>query len=467
MSTEPLDLLRDSDPAPRGSSAPPIERVLELVYAERPARRRRRTGLGALVPAAGTAAALAVAAVAVVLAGVDHRSSVRHHLPAASGGGDAVSPSRSAPRVPRGGMRGLVFLQGVAFASPSDGLISMQQCLGYHDGDPTAHASCRNWIATTTDIGVSWRFARQPEYVFNPRFSGADGWAEGLLTPSDTGGGFARFFVTHDGGRSWGVAPSAAGALGPGEGVSVGGEEAWAVGVNCAGQARCTVTILHAPVTGSRLDATAAQPVAGSWTNVEVVAAGPQTAYVVNPEHAQQTFVTHDDGRTWQRIEPACPARFEFSRLTSGGSAGTVWASCQPWHGPTTLRRPTDSGRWRLTAGHFGNVFRLQPVSPQIAWGLTPTGAVLRTTDGGSTWSTVWSAGHSQPASLRTHPSAIVAQASGTPMLTAQSATSASIVMILSRGHVDRQSKFTNLVVYRTDDGGATWHPSVVRLPAG
>ncbi|MGA2928958.1 MAG: hypothetical protein ABSG43_23785, partial [Solirubrobacteraceae bacterium] len=357
MTADPLDLLRASNPVPYGSSAPPIERVLERIYAESPARRRWHARTGALVPALGAAAAIAVAAVALVLAGVGHRSSVRHHSPTAS----------SVLSAPRGGMRGLVFLEGAAFVSPSDGLASMQQCLGYRNGDPTAHASCRDWIATTHDGGASWAIAREHEYVSNPRFSGADGWAEGLQTQSDTGGGIARFFVTHDGGHSWSVAASAAAALGPGQDVSVGGGEVWAVGSDCSGPAQCTVTILHGRVTGSQLEATAAQPVAGSWTNVEVVAAGPQTAYVVNPDHAQQTFVTFDDGRSWQRIESACPPTpFDFGRLASSGSAGSVWVSCQPWHGATTLKRPTDGGRWRLTAGQFGNVFRLEPVSPQV-----------------------------------------------------------------------------------------------------
>jgi hypothetical protein len=456
MTTDPLDLLRASNPVPDGSSAPPIERVLERISAEGPARRRWRGWTGAFVPALGAAAAVAVAAVALVLAGVDHRSSVRHHLPAAS----------TVPSAPRGGMRGLVFLQGAAFAFPSDGLISLQQCLGYRDGDPTAHTSCRDWIAATTDMGVSWRFARR-EYVFNPRFSGADGWAEGLKARSDTGGGFARFFVTHDGGRTWSVAPSAASALGPGQDVSVGGDEVWAVGSDCSASAQCPVTILHGPVTGSGLEATAAQPVGGSWTNVEVVAAGPQTAYVLNPDHAQQTFVTHDDGRSWQRIQSACPATaLEFGRLASGGSPGSVWVSCQPWHGATTLRRSVDGGRgWQALPAHFGNVFRLEPVSAQVAWGVTPGGVVVRTTDGGFAWSTVWSAARSQPTALRSRPPRLVAAASATPTLTVQSASSASVVMIVTRGLVSGQARFTNLVVYRTTDGGATWNPSVVPLP--
>jgi hypothetical protein len=43
--------------------------------------------------------------------------------------------------------------------------------------------------------------------------------------------------------------------------------------------------------------------------------------------------------------------------------------------------------------------------------------------------------------------------ASGTPMLSAESASSADVVTIRTRGHVGKQAKFTNHVVYRTRDG--------------
>ncbi len=50
-------------------------------------------------------------------------------------------------------------------------------------------------------------------------------------------------------------------------------------------------------------------------------------------------------------------------------------------------------------------------------------------------------------------------------MLTAQSATLVSVVMIVTGGRVGKQARFTNLIVYSTGDGGATGHPSVVLLP--
>lgn len=454
MTTDPFDRLRDSNPVPYGGCAPPLENVLERIRAEDLNRRRWPASTGALAPLLGAAAAIAVVAVALVLVG--HRGVVSRSGPAATS--SAPTAPSSALGAPAGGMLGLVFLEGAAFSSASTGLISLQQCLGCHNGNPTAHASYRDWLTSSTDGGASWVVSRRPWYVFNPRFSGSNGWAEGLQARSNA----ALFYVTHDDGRSWSVAPSAASAMGD-QNLSVGAGEVWAVGSNCAAQ--CTVTVLHAPVSASRLVAAPTQPVSGGWTNVQAVAAGPHTAFVTNPDAVGQTFVTHDDGRSWQRTSPPCP-RGAYGRLATGGLADSLWATCQPRHGGATFRRSSDGGRsWHVLSGRFSDVFQLQPVSAQVAWGLTPRGAVVRTTDSGSTWSTVWSVALSQPASLTSRPPLLVALASGTPMLTAQNATSASLVMILTRGHVGRQARSTNLVVYRTSDGGATWRPSVVRLP--
>lgn len=195
------------------------------------------------------------------------------------------------------------------------------------------------------------------------------------------------------------------------------------------------------------------------------MAAGPRTAYVNNPDAFGQTFVTHDDGRSWERIAPPCP-RESFGRLASDGSSGSVWVTCADRHGVTRWRaRPTAGAAGRRSPVILANVFHLQPVSAQVAWRASPQGFVVHTTDGALAWSTVWSVGASQPASLRSHAPRLAALASDTPMTTAQSATSASVVMILTRGHVGEQARFTKLVAYRTSDSGATWYPSVLRLP--
>lgn len=470
MTTEPLDRLRATNPLPNGSSAPPVERVLERIRRERSVAGRWRfwagalsRWTGALVPALGVAVAIAVVVVAVMTL---RHGSARTHTPTAPTGsarripGSAV-PAIPVPAVPAGGMRGLVFVQGVAFPSAADGVISLQECAGCHNGVPTSHAVERDWLATSADGGASWKVERRSLNVFHPRFSGANGWAEGLQAASRLAG-IARFYVTHDSGRTWSQAASAAPPLGN-QDVSVAAGEVWAIGSACSNPAHCTVTVLHAAVGGSRLAATQAQPIGGDWTNVEVVGAGVKTAYVDNPDRFGDAFVTHDDGRSWQRIAPPCP-RGSFARIASDGWSGGAWASCLARHGGTTLTRTTERGRsWKTLPGRFAQIVWLQPVSSRVAWGAPWDGDVLRTTDGGLTWRRVWSA----PASLARGMSPAVTQASSPPTLAASSAASATVMTIAARGHVGKQAAFTNLVVYRTTNGGATWTPSVVRLPSG
>ena len=180
---------------------------------------------------------------------------------------------------------------------------------------------------------------------------GQDGWAGGLQMLSRTqgggaakwepGSGIARYFVTHDGGHGWTVAPSAGANLG-GSVASLVGGEAWAVGVGS------NVAILHSPAVGDRLIATATQPILGGLTNIGVQGAGAVTAYVVNANAPTQAFATHDDGGTWQRLTPP----------PCTGSTRT-WDSTQPSGGPfgsparaATIRRPGSSAP--LTAGGAG-----------------------------------------------------------------------------------------------------------------
>jgi photosystem II stability/assembly factor-like uncharacterized protein len=221
------------------------------------------------------------------------------------------------------------------------------------------------------------------------------------------------------------------------------------------------VTILHAPVAGSRLSATASQPIHGGWTNVHVIAGGPGTAYVSNADAPRQTFVTHDDGRSWQRVQPPCP-RGDPGGLTAAYK-DTIWAECSSTRSQQQVLERSDNGgrSWQQLHPGPAHAITLQPVSDEAAWALSGR-EVLRTTDGGSTWSAVWSEANSQPPSLRSQiPPPIAA---GFNPLIAQSPSSASLVVAVTRGHVGAQTKLTNLVVYRTTDGGQTWQPYVVPL---
>jgi photosystem II stability/assembly factor-like uncharacterized protein len=441
MSGDPLDRLRATNPAPNGSTAPPVERVLERIRAqdagERAGGRGSRAWSGALLPALGVAAAIAVVVVAVVA--LHHRGGVtRRPAPTAPS-----APHISVPLLPRGGTRGTVFLNDIAFSSPERGIISMEQCLPCQAGP--GHAS---WLASTNDGGVTWRVARASweSQQQDIAFSGADGWSEGIRA-NGSGGGFLRFFVTHNAGRTWAAASSAAAAASYG-GVTIAGGEVWSLGSSC-GLHGCPDTVLHAPASGSRFTAAAVQLPLDDDTNVDVVAAGPGTAYVASSDRSL-IFATHDNGASWKRLTPPCP-RADFGRLSAGGPS-SLWDTCEPRHGATLVSRSVDGGRhWRRLPIPFNAVFGVQPASSLIAWALTTHGQVLRTTDGGQSWVTVWSSPRSEPPG----------QAGASPLLTTQSATSADVVVEVTRGHPSR----TNLVVYRTSDGGTHWRGSVVALP--
>jgi photosystem II stability/assembly factor-like uncharacterized protein len=450
MNEDVLGRLRASNPLPGGSDAPPIEDVLARLNLnlDAPRARRRRRSIGVLAPVLG--AAVAVLVLVVALTGL-HRAHPHVHR-------STQPPApKLIPHAPRGGMRGLVTVWGAGFASTSDGVISLQQCLGCRNGAPTAHSTYRYWLATTRDAGLSWSLTPQRYYLQQPMFVGANGWAGGLKAAASGGGGIAEYYVTHDGGHSWSVAPAAA----PNEGgalVSIAGGEVWAVGLTTR------VAILHAPVTASRLDATTSQPIQGSWTNVEVIAAGPGTAYVSNGDVPRQTFVTHDDGHSWQRIPPPCAGGERGVPASAYGD--TVWAVCSSTQGPRiTLARSLDGGRtWQQLNCPAVPRNGVQAVSPRVAWMLTITGQIWRTTDAGQIWRAKWSAASSEPKPLRSNAPAIAAGLSMLPQLIAQTPTSATVLTLLTRGHDGRQAAFTNLAMYRTSDGGRTWRPYVVAL---
>jgi photosystem II stability/assembly factor-like uncharacterized protein len=443
MTDDVLYRVSASNPLPNGSTAPALDVVLARI--ESAPRRPVRRAVRFLVPAISVAIAILVLVVALGSLRTNHKH------PA---GVPTTRPSIAV--VPSGGMRGQVSAYGAGFSSATNGVISLQQCVGCRNGGPTAHSTTHSWLLTTDDGGQTWTLSATHYYVQLPLFAGASGWAGGLQATGPKSGGIARFYVTHDGGRSWSVAPAAA----PNEGgstVSLGGGEVWATGLSTK------VAVLHAPVGGSRLNATASQPISGDQTNVRAIAGGSGTAYVFNGADSRQMFVTHDDGRTWQHIHPQCPTADSASLIAAYGD--TVWANCSTARGTTTgLARSSDGGQsWKDLPPPSAAVFGLQPVSANVAWLLLPGGKVLRTGDGGLKWHTVWSPA-SAPHALQSTVPKVQAELSGLPILTAQTPSSASIVTEITRGHVGQQAKFTNLVVYRTTDGGRSWHPYVVSL---
>ena len=96
-------------------------------------------------------------------------------------------------------------------------------------------------------------------------------------------------------------------------------------------------------------------------------------------------------------------------------------------------------------------------------WATTPAGKVFRTADGGRTWTRVWYAGRPEAAAPANTPPGL--NRIWITFLTVQSTTTATVIVQVTRGH--GHAAQTDFVTYRTTDGGRTWHPGVVRLPAG
>jgi photosystem II stability/assembly factor-like uncharacterized protein len=206
------------------------------------------------------------------------------------------------------------------------------------------------------------------------------------------------------------------------------------------------------------------------WSNAQIAAAGPTMAYLHNGDAPGQTYLTHDDGHTWQRVASPCPTG-DLARLTNIAYGNSVWAVCD--HVPTsseptpasaqlTLARSTDGARhWTTLPSPFPASFTpiVEPASASVLWALS-SGGILRSTDGGRTWRTVWTFKQSQGPGLTasylpgTYPGDLIAQS---PRI--------AIIQLRLVDH-DRTSAgdFTNLIRYRTDDGGQTWKAQIVLL---
>lgn len=273
-------------------------------------------------------------------------------------------------------MSGVVTVWGAAFNSAGEGVISLQQCLGCEpNGNQTRQAHDTQWLLTSSDGGRSWTRCARGYSLQHPLLVGQDGWAGGLQMLSrkqgggaaqwEPGAGIARYFVTHDAGRSWSLAPSAS-PNGGGSVTSLVGNEVWAVGL------KTSVAILHGPARGKQLIATTSQPIQGEYTNIHVQGAGPDTAYVVNGNVPQQAFATHDDGRTWQRLTPPpCTGKYAVANVDAAFGQ-TVWLTCAGGNdGRPRLVRSVDGGRsWRQLPADWGKdgPQQLAVASAQVAW---------------------------------------------------------------------------------------------------
>ncbi len=426
------DLVRDAFVA-HESGAPDASGLLETVR-ERSARRRRRDWI-----AAGVAAA---AVVALVVAVTITSPGGRHRI------GPAISPSPSPTRTPRvkpptAGMPGLVQVAASAFPTADHGVVFVQQC---HPCQARG-GTYTNWVAVTNNGGRSWTVRKTPLRLTVPNF--------GVVFADASNGWTESGYVTHDGGLTWQKAKI--GTRWTVDGLSVAGGTVWAV-AECA-HGGCGTAVFSGPATGSTLTPAPRQPFSGykpGW----ILGQGADTAYIPRQSgwFSGVVFATRDGGRSWKELRWPCPVGTYAAGLLAAGTSASLWQACNVAVKKPHLRKPAPGRTFLLARSNDGglhwetrpnpmSVVELHPVSALVAWGWDDMGHASRTTDGGTTWQQVWPA-----ASLAT---------TGTPeAFSSQNALTAEITVAVS------PATGTYLVVYRTHDGGHTWQPSVIALPA-
>jgi hypothetical protein len=180
--------------------------------------------------------------------------------------------------------------------------------------------------------------------------------------------------------------------------------------------------------------------------------------------HAGRTVIeaTRDAGATWQVHRTPCgptgpSAGANVDLATSGPS--DLWLACQTTIAPddfsSTIYRSHDAGiMWTSATRKPGpeNLGSLQPADADVAWALSITRSgstsVLRTSDGGRTFTPVLRLSATQPLS-----------ANGITVLSAGSAIVSGYQLTNNGGRLE--------VVYRTDTSGRTWLRSVLPAPTG
>jgi photosystem II stability/assembly factor-like uncharacterized protein len=450
-------LARIDDPATAAHAhTEPVERTdraRDGELSKRPAWRPIR--LRVLAPLAGVAATVGVVAVVIIASGAHHATPrTRPTSPGVSPSAQVPSPISLLPA--HGGMRGLLLGASVA-GSGSTLRVSFVQCTNCGTTTPP-DARELNWAATSTDGGRRWQTRRERTGLLTSGLAlpeNRDVWQLGYAPHAGDPG----FYVSHNSGRTYRPvrAPSHAGF----EPVTLGDGEAWTLGVRCP-QYQCRSTVLHGPAGGDTLSQTPTQP-PGMPTHrapIALVVGGYGDRAYVSEGAQRRLYVTNDDGQHWTQTPYPCPARTVIRDLTPTGD-GAVWVACQApletrqgtssrteQNSPVTVHRSEDAGRhWQTPDPALHGTEALVAVSAQVAWAENLTGALQRTTNGGRSWHTV------------------LTGAGRGPSLDIESSTTATVVASATTGTRAAHTRRTELVAYRTTDGGSHWTHTLIHLP--
>lgn len=457
MTGDPIQRLRDADPVRDGGNAPAFEHVQAWVRQEQGSgasrgSRRRPAWVSLFVPALGLAATLGV--ITVVIVAVAHHPRPRTDVRPATMTVTPAVPSPVSLLRGRGGMRGLVYATTVV-GSGATLHASFVQCTNCTGDTTPPHAHQIDWSAVSTDGGARWQTRRDRSFLLAFGLAlpeGPDVWQAGY-TPHPTD---PFFYVSHDHGRTF--VPARASKNTDSGPVTLGAGEAWTLGVRCI-HYRCGSSVLHGAAAGSRLTQTTSQPpgmpVRYAPSTLIVAGYGPR-AYVSQKQ--RRIYATNDNGRDWNRLSYPCATGMSILALTPS-SDGSVWVSCastqrvrtgRATDPRVTIRRSDDSGaHWTTPGPTIHAAGGLVAASPRILWAAGQHGALQRTTDGGRSWQTVLRGAGLDPA------------------LDIQSATTATAIATATVGNSKTHNRRTELVAYRTTNGGERWTHNLIHLPTG
>ena len=340
-------------------------------------------------------------------------------------------------------MRGSLHASVLAFGPAGTGVIAWTQ----YRSPSTVHPAAG--LRRRAMAGRSWSVQpRSFSLSSSPVFDGSrDGWTSAVDAT-----GSLRFYATHDGGRSWTPTQSAAATGGhvtlSRSPMALSGRS----GLAAAPAAGCRWVVMRGPASGDRLPATASQPLPLTNQNATTIsAASATTAYVSAP--ARLGTVIYVDPTTAAALasHPAqcsgCEHRVRSHASTAptrcGGSACRANSSI-------VLRTTNGGGTWSERRLPFVlAVLRSNQSAPRSRGQQDVHGTIYRTANGGASWQPVWRSGGPHGRSTPGF----------SPVLSAQSGRRRIAAGAADRGPLARPgtARSTNLIVYRTSDAGRSW----------